>query len=135
MKNEISKKNPYWIPKHRYLELKNWCLQYLEWIEFMSNARYIRSKIPGVGKSQNISDPTGDLAVKLHKADLDTHLIEEICLAVAPDYFVTFLYGITWGASYDYMITQIRERPNFPSRSEWYKTRRKFFYILSQKRD
>ena len=28
---EISKKNLYWIPKHRYYELKHFCLQYPEW--------------------------------------------------------------------------------------------------------
>ena len=28
---EISKSNPYWIPKHRLYELKHFCLQYPEW--------------------------------------------------------------------------------------------------------
>ena len=30
-RSEISKKNPYWIPKHRYFELKHFCLQYPDW--------------------------------------------------------------------------------------------------------
>ena len=28
---EVSKKNKYYISKHRYYELKHFCLQYKEW--------------------------------------------------------------------------------------------------------
>ena len=28
---EISERNPYWISKHRYYELKHFCLQYNGW--------------------------------------------------------------------------------------------------------
>ena len=28
---ELSEKNPYWIEKHRYYELKHFCLQYPIW--------------------------------------------------------------------------------------------------------
>lgn len=28
MRPELSQKNPYWIGKHRYYELKHFCLQY-----------------------------------------------------------------------------------------------------------
>ena len=28
---EVSQKNPYWIGKHRYYELKHFCLQYPIW--------------------------------------------------------------------------------------------------------
>ena len=28
---ELSEKNPYWIGKHRYYELKHFCLQYPIW--------------------------------------------------------------------------------------------------------
>ena len=31
MKPELSKKNEYWLPKHRYYELKYFCLQYPYW--------------------------------------------------------------------------------------------------------
>ena len=30
---ELSKSNPYYISKHRYYELKHFCLQYYEWKE------------------------------------------------------------------------------------------------------
>lgn len=31
MRPELSQKNPYWIGKHRYYELKHFCLQYPIW--------------------------------------------------------------------------------------------------------
>ena len=31
LKNELSGKNKYHLSKHRYLELKHFCLQYPEW--------------------------------------------------------------------------------------------------------
>lgn len=30
-KPELSRKNPYCLPKYRYLELKNFCFQYTDW--------------------------------------------------------------------------------------------------------
>ena len=30
---ELSKKNKYWIPKHRYYELKHFVMQYPQWVE------------------------------------------------------------------------------------------------------
>lgn len=31
LRAELSEKNPYWIEKHRYYELKHFCLQYPIW--------------------------------------------------------------------------------------------------------
>lgn len=31
VKSELSQNNKYWIPRHRYFELKHFCLQYPEW--------------------------------------------------------------------------------------------------------
>lgn len=132
MKNEISKKNPYWIPKHRYLELKNWCLQYREWEEEYNACVWLTSKIPRGEKSSNVSDPTPKMAVHMSELKKKMDLIENICKEVAPRYAMTLLVSIINGTMYDTCTTI---NPALPSRSEWYKTRRKFFYILSQKRD
>lgn len=34
LRAELSRKNRYWISKHRYYELKHFCLQYPEWKKF-----------------------------------------------------------------------------------------------------
>lgn len=132
MKNEISKNNLYWIPRHRYRELKNWCMQYHEWEEEYSACVYLTSKIPRGEKSSNVSDPTSKMAVHMRELKKKMDLIENICKEVAPRYAMTLLVSIINGTMYDTCVTI---NPALPSRSEWYKARRKFFYILSQKRD
>ena len=34
---EVSENNPYWIEKHRYYELKHFCLQYPTWKRRVKN--------------------------------------------------------------------------------------------------
>lgn len=132
MKNEISKKNPYWIPRHRYLELKNWCLQYHEWEKEYDACVYLTSKIPRGEKSSNVSDPTSKMAVHMSELKKNMDLVNWICEEVAPDFTISLLVAIVNNFSYDDVVMY---NPTLPSRAEWYKTRRRFFYILSQKRD
>lgn len=37
LRAELSEKNPYWIEKHRYYELKHFCLQYPILVTVMDN--------------------------------------------------------------------------------------------------
>lgn len=37
-KPELSKKSPFYITKYRYYELKNFCLQYLDWKKALEQA-------------------------------------------------------------------------------------------------
>ena len=50
-KPELSKKSKYWIPRHRYYELKHFCLQYPEWEKLWREIPLISgneiAKIPG----------------------------------------------------------------------------------------
>lgn len=41
---ETSKKNKYWIPRHRYHELKHFCLQYPECMSWCQNEKWRREK-------------------------------------------------------------------------------------------
>lgn len=132
MKNEISKKNPYWIPRHRYLELKNWCMQYHDWEEEYYSCIHLTSKIPRGEKSSNVSDPTSKMAIHMSELKKKMDLVNKICEEVAPNYSTTLLVALINNYSYDDVVMC---HQTLPSRSEWYKTRRKFFYILSQKRD
>ena len=63
VRSEISKKNPYWIPKHRYFELKHFCLQYPDWkieyaallgVDSLSSLNFSKSRL------KNIADRTSD---------------------------------------------------------------------------
>ena len=60
---ELSEKNPYWIEKHRYYELKHFCLQYPIW-------KRARAALDGLSQrpmdavifSHGFSDPTARCA-------------------------------------------------------------------------
>lgn len=45
---EVSQKNPFWIGKHRYYELKHFCLQYPIW-------KRARSSLDGLSSVRPIS--------------------------------------------------------------------------------
>ena len=60
---EISEKNEYWISRHRYYELKHFCLQYKEWVKsylglketLITSSKGDQSGVNGT----DTSDPTG----------------------------------------------------------------------------
>ena len=64
---EISEKNKWWLPRHRYYELKHFCLQYPAW-------KKILAKLKGVGvypldlekvsRTNNIDDPTARCVIE-----------------------------------------------------------------------
>lgn len=53
LRTTLSKKNPYYISKHRRLELVHFCLQYPEWCEYLTS---IKNK----GTQDEWSDPTSE---------------------------------------------------------------------------
>lgn len=60
-KPELSRKNPYRLPKYRYLELKNFCFQYNDWKRALARLDGWRAQegdMGGIVKSNVPSDPT-----------------------------------------------------------------------------
>lgn len=51
---ELSEKNPYWIEKHRYYELKHFCLQYPIWRKAYASLNGFSSK-PRIDISELVS--------------------------------------------------------------------------------
>ena len=64
---EISKKNKYWISRHRYYELKHFCMQYREWLAEVNNySGYASADISRIGGSgKEWSKPTEFAAEKI----------------------------------------------------------------------
>ena len=63
---ELSEKNPYWIEKHRYYELKHFCLQYPIWqkqYSLISNTRSNEAYSLTPIANQSFYDSTGETAV------------------------------------------------------------------------
>lgn len=129
----ISEKNKYYIDKHRYYELKHFCLQYPLW-EKQYNELMNITKISDLKKSSRtnkITDYTAETVEKrlyyrermdvVNKAtqDADTELASYIFKAV------------TQGLSYEALRLQM----NMPcSRDIYYDRYRRFFYLLSKYR-
>lgn len=130
IRNEVSKKNPYYLSKHRTLELKHFCLQYEEWRKERAKITVLQSygygKIPG----SEISDKTANLAMRA--AELDGYMAMVVrCCKEADCYIWTWLLeGVTEGVGYE--VLRAREIPC--SKDYYYERYRKFFWLLDKER-
>ena len=120
--------NEYNISKYRYRELKNFCLQYREKKMQLSSITLLGSAgTESNGKGNAISDRTANDAIKIVELKNDIELIESCAKEVS-------------GILYEYLIANVvdeipYERMSIPvGRRKFYETRRKFFYILSQRK-
>jgi len=136
IKPELSTKSKYWIEKHRYYELKHFCLQYNIWkqivdtleIEIKNSSSSGVSLVP-VKKSSNYSNPTEAMALKRVFYANKINMVEETCketsLALSP----YILLAVTNGYSYDVL----RARTNIPCcRDVYYELYRRFFWLLDK---
>lgn len=123
LRTQLSKKSPYYISKHRRLELTHFCLQYPEWKEYLSQIK-VR------GDQDEWSDPTGEEAIKRIIFREKMHLVEECCRLAGPDIYEYLLRAVAYGDSYTLLST----KQNIPcGRDYFYDRLHKFFFILSQK--
>lgn len=129
LKNEISKRSAYYISKHRYLELKHFCLQYPEWKRCIANRNYIHSdSLIKLSKGQvEFKDPTADIAKDICWCEERIKVVEDACMAADPELYGYLLEAITKDESYDSM----RSRIGVPcGRRQFYERYRKVFWIL-----
>lgn len=129
---EISKKNDNWISKHRYYELKHFCLQYPEWKRKLQEANYIRSssvvKLDGKVQIEYV-DKVGDEAVRLEKYKRKVNMVEEACNMADPELQLYLLKALTEGVTFEY-LKMVMKMPC--GRSSFYKAYRKAFWILDK---
>ena len=124
IRTTLSKKSPYYISKHRRLELVHFCLQYPEWKEYMRT-------IKNHGTRDEFSDPTGEEAVRrvLYSRNID--MVERCCHIAGPDIYEYLLRSVTKGESYVFLATKL----GIPcSRDYFYDRFHKFWYLLSQEK-
>ena len=111
--HELSEKNPYWIPRNRYYELKYFCLQFDDWKERLSYLES-RSRLSVTEQSE----------VRELKNKIEAVLAALESTECLKDYI---LEGVAKGISYDTMSNTM---PIPCSRVEYYDVYRKFFYNL-----
>lgn len=133
IRNKISKSNPYYISKHRHLELVHHCLQYNDWKQQYSELNlYPMITYDQLVKDRNLSDPTKQKAyARLYFSILIDNVHESAKEACNDDMLAKYLIkGVTKGYSYQ----TLRSRYGIPySKDIYYKAYRKFFYILDKK--
>lgn len=131
---EISEKNKYYIDKHRYYELKHFCLQYREWkkaYEACNESIIFASRFEKTPSSNIHSDLTAKYALKKARYAEKIHLIETAAKE-ADDYLYPYIMkGVTEGLPYTYLKTKL----DIPcGRDMYYDRYRKFFWLLSEAR-
>ena len=131
---EISEKNCYWIEKHRYYELKHFCLQYPLWrrsynaLDGMSKPSYYDIIF---SKNHNFGDPVARcVEARLFYSDR-MDMVERVATETDEELSSYILKGVTEGVSYDHM----RARLNIPCcKDTYYDLYRRFFWLLSKER-
>lgn len=132
---ELSTNSKYWIDKHRYYELKHFCLQYPIWKKEYAAYTDIGPNLSSFEQiySDNIpSDSTANWALKRACYYEKIKLIEKI--AEETDYILYkyILKAVTEGLSFTYLKTKL----NIPcGRDMYYDRYRRFFWLLSEIRD
>lgn len=132
-KPELSKKNPYWIPREKYYELLYFSRQY----ETMRQEKrelmrcYPTANLDEKVTVTDISDPVMKAAARMEVLSEKMGLIEETVRESGADIYKWLLIGVTTNKSYDFLA----QKMHMPmSRSAYYERYRKYFYLLSKKR-
>lgn len=132
---KISEKNKYYIDKHRYYELKHFCLQYKEWkkaYEACNDAVIFGSAIDKLPSSNIPSDLTAKYALRKIQYSERIKLIEQAAKDADEFLYPYILRAVTEGLSF----THLKARLDIPcGRDMYYDRYRKFFWLLSELRD
>lgn len=135
LRAELSPKNKYYIDKHRYYELKHFCLQYPEWkrayaeledlsIPLVTMERVSTSNLP--------SDPTAKRALLKFFYSERIKLIERTAIETDPYLYSYIIKGITEARSYTYLKSKL----GMPCGKDMYYDRyRRFFWLLNETRE
>lgn len=131
---EISLKNKYWIDRHRYYELKHFCLQYPAWKQKLATLNSLaQNKI-----HETTTSPTGkhsspvETAAEMREVySRNIRMIESTATATDIVLENYILKGVTEGISYD----ALKARLDIPcSKDIYYNLYRKFFWLLDRSR-
>jgi hypothetical protein len=134
IRHELTKKNKYWVEKHRYYELKHFCLQYPIWKQAYASLDGLSKRpddLSRIQKTNDISDPTGKCAeAKLYYSDRIL-MIEDTANEVTPELSTYIIKAVTEGVSYEHLKTRL----DIPcSRDTYYDLYRQFFWLLNKAR-
>lgn len=131
---EISEKNKYYIDKHRYYELKHFCMQYNEWKKAYASCNesiIFASKFEKESTSNIPSDITAKYAIKRAYYAGRIKIVEKAAMEADEFLHPYILKAVSEGLSYTYLKAKL----DIPcGRDMYYDRYRKFFWLLSEAR-
>lgn len=131
---ELSRKNKYWIEKHRYYELKHFCLQYQYWKRSYAELECLGMSLSRLDyrSTTNIpSDLTSKYAIMKSHYSYCIDIVEQTAYNADNDLCEYILKAVTENLSYSYL----KARLNIPcSRDLYYDRYRRFFWLLDSVR-
>lgn len=112
------KSDPYFLDKHRFCELKHFCLQYPKWKE-----EYEKMNNEGESKCSD-DDPTSRLAIR--KADFyrSMKIVEDSAYSADPGLYSLLLRAVTEGIKPSLEV----------DRERFYYAYRRFYWILDKEK-
>lgn len=134
LKSEVSRKNRWWIPKHRTLELEHYCLQYPMWKKEMRKIESTigsRSSIDIIPVMHEPWDTTGELGIKLAEYSQAIDRIERLAREADESISRYILLAVTEGIKYP----ALKEVYGVPCGCDMFYDRyRKFLWLLDKER-
>lgn len=136
LRAEISTKNKWWISKHRFYELRHFCLQYQTWkktLKILDDVNISSPNYDEILSTTNIpGNPTEKHAIiKMHYIER-MHMVEKAALEADIDLNRYILKAVTEDLSFNYLKSVL----DIPCGKDMYYDRyRKFFWILSKLRE
>lgn len=132
---EVSQKNPYYIERERYYELKHFCRQYPIW-QKAYNALDGLSRRPTdlelFNKPNQTSDPTARCAEAREAYSRKMEMVEKCAKDADPVLYKYIMAYVTKGDGY----SVLKMRDHIPCcKDMFYETARKFFWLLNRVRD
>lgn len=128
---EISQKNPYWIPKHRYYELKHFVMQYPAWVAARKGLDFLHTPTYCVRVKKDASDPTMTGAeLRAYYSDR-IDMVDRASLGCGCPQYV--LKGVLDGLSYEKLLLKYPAFIRY-TKEKYYEAYRKFFWLLNQER-
>lgn len=132
MRYELSPKSKYYLPKHRFLELYHFCLQYKEWkqeIDALEGLRDHAETLPV--QTSNHGDPTASRAIRRAELSKKMELVERTAAETDPVLAKYIFKSVT-----DENVTFINMSmmDDIPCCANTFTSRkRRFYWLLSQK--
>ena len=126
IKPELSKRNKYWISKHRYYELKHFCLQYPEWKEHLRDMSWCKREGRG---NREWSDTVFGEVCNRERLERQVRLVEKCAYAASSELGSFILKAVTQDLSF----VHLQMMDGIPCGKDMYYDRvRRFFWLLSR---